>query len=309
MVANRLARSSDDVPITLVDAHGDHLFQAGFLSLPFGGNGVPVLERDTRGLLASDVELVVASARQIDAAARVVHLEGGAKIRYGVLVIATGARNDHHQVEGYHEGAHNFHCRRSAVRLQEALRDFRGGDIVVGATRLPYRCPPSPLEFVLLLEEHLRKTGRREQARLTYVYPLDRIYPAEPVARMMEPILRDRGIRIEVPFPVERVDAARRRVRSSNGRELPYDLLVLVPPHTGAPVVREAGLAGPAGWVPVDRETLRVADRVFALGDAADLPLPKSGSAAHFQSAVAADNALAAVRGCASTTRYDGHVT
>ncbi len=35
-----------------------------------------------------------------------------------------------------------------------------------------------------------------------------------------------------------------------------YDLLVAIPPHRGPRLVREAGLANEAGWVPVDRSTL-----------------------------------------------------
>jgi len=50
-------------------------------------------------------------------------------------------------------------------------------------------------------------------------------------------------------------------------------------------------------------------ERVFALGDATDLPVSKSGSAAHFQAKVVADRLEAAVTGRPlEDGEYKGHV-
>ena len=73
-------------------------------------------------------------------------------------------------------------------------------------------------------------------------------------------------------------------MQSLEGEELPYDLLILVPPHKGQQFLIDSGLApAPGGWLPTDRATLQVGGRadVFALGDATDLPLSKAGSTAH----------------------------
>ena len=40
--------------------------------------------------------------------------------------------------------------------------------------------------------------------------------------------------------------------------EHPYDLLICVPPHKGAQVVIDSGLAPKSGWLPTDRHTLQV---------------------------------------------------
>jgi sulfide:quinone oxidoreductase len=84
-------------------------------------------------------------------------------------------------------------------------------------------------------------------------------------------------------------------------------------------LIREAGLAGESGWIPVDRQTLATShDRVLAIGDVTAVPipgrwkpdvplmLPKAGVFAHAQALVVADRIAAAIRGAASTTKFCG---
>jgi sulfide:quinone oxidoreductase len=103
-------------------------------------------------------------------------------------------------------------------------------------------------------------------------------------------------------------------IGSLEGEELPYDLLILVPPHKGQQVLMDSGLApAPGGWLPTDRHTLRVGDRpnVFALGDATDLPLSKAGSTAHFEAPIVVEGVVAAIEGrepAGKHASYEGNV-
>ena len=130
---------------------------------------------------------------------------------------------------------------------------------------------------------------------------------------MATPILAEKGIELHTFFNVETLDPARHAVQSLEGEELPYDLLILVPPHRGARFLVDSGLASGAGWLPTDQHTLQVGGRknVFALGDATDLPLSKAGSTAHFEAPVVAERVAAAVQGREPTGRhasYEGRV-
>jgi sulfide:quinone oxidoreductase len=109
---------------------------------------------------------------------------------------------------------------------------------------------------------------------------------------------------------VEEVDPSAHVVRSLEGEERGYDLLVLVPPHRGQRVIEDSGLGDPGGWVPTDPVTLGVegTDGIFALGDATNLPISKSGSTAHFEAPVIASRIAAGVRGTAPTENYGGRV-
>lgn len=288
--ANRLSRAG--ARVTVVDAFGDHLYQPGLLSLAFDGGMVDSLRRDERRLLDADVELRVARVAAVEG--RRVSLEGGDALEADALVIATGSRLHRAEIPGLSEHGHDFYCHRRVEDLQARMRGWRGGRVVIGPSRLPHKCPPAPHQFAL------RFAAEFPGSEIVFVYPLPRIYPFPDVAAFFESQFRRAGITWIAPFVTSHVEAG--AVVSTGGVALQFDLLVMVPPHRGAP-----GVGG--AWVPVDRETLRAGERVYALGDAADLPVPKSAAAAHFQGAVVVENVLAELAGREPPARYDGHVT
>jgi sulfide:quinone oxidoreductase len=173
--------------------------------------------------------LVYDTVQAIDPGHRVLRLSGG-EMTADVVVLATGARLVPEEVPGLSD-AHHFYPPEAAVRVRQALAGFRGGHIGGGVAGVPYKCPPAPLEFALLLEWELRRRGVRGATKLTYVSPLPRAFPIESVADMIEPVMARRGIELLPFFNVEEVDPVRRAVRSLEGEDVSYDLLVLIPPH------------------------------------------------------------------------------
>jgi len=307
LLAKRLGR---DARVTVVDPTGMHVYQPGFLYAALGKANGRWLARDERTLLRDDVELIVEAATRVEAEQGVVRLGHGGSLAWDYLVLATGARLLPDQVPGLVEGAHEFYSLEGALRLREALRRFGGGRVLVGVAGIPYKCPPAPVEFTLMLDQYLRKRGVRDKSELTLLSPLNRAFTIEPASKLVQPLMEARGIGLETFFNVESVDPAAGTVSSLEGDKAAYDLLVLVPPHAGQAVVEASGLGDAGGWVPTDRTTLQHQrhERVFALGDATDLPISKSGSTAHFEAPVVASRIASLVRGTAPKVNYGGRV-
>ena len=332
IVANLLSRhlSTDQAEVTVIDATGQHVYMPGWLYLPFNSHEGLELSRGERSLLNRHAELVTGSVTAIDTRNRELTVQRApladsrgaqsavseATYPYDYLVLGTGARLAPEDLPGLVEGEgawHDFYSLDGALRLRTALHNFEGGRIVLAIGSIPYRCPPAPLEFVFLLEDWLRQRGLRDRTEIHYLYPINRVFPIESVAEVATPLLEQRGIQYTTFFNTEEVDTEQKVVKSLEGEEIPYDLLVMVPPHRGARVVEASGLGDPQGWIPTHRDTLEVKgqDHVFALGDATDLPVSKSGSAAHFEAKVIAARLIAAVRGEAPDPKhamYDGEV-
>jgi sulfide:quinone oxidoreductase len=311
LAANLLARQlGRDARVTVVDPAGMHVYQPGFLYAALGKANGRWLARDERTLLRDDVELAVEAATLVEPARGLVRLGHGGSLAWDYLVLATGARLVSDQVPGLVEGAHEFYSLEGALRLREALRRFPGGRVLVGVAGIPYKCPPAPVEFSLMLDQYLRKRGVRGRSEVTLLSPLNRAFTIESASKLVEPIMQRRGIGLETFFNVETVDPAAGTVSSLEGDKAAYDLLVLVPPHAGQAVIEASGLGDAGGWVPTDRATLqhREHERIFALGDATDLPISKSGSTAHFEAPVVASRIASLVRGTAPRTGYGGRV-
>ena len=309
LLARRLKKQIDvgDVEVVVIDATGDHVYQPGFMYIAMGGERAAHLQRPERSLLDKRVTLVVGEVAAVDDARGIVTLTDGLSLGYDTLVLATGSRIVPEAIEHFDTEAQHFYTADAAARLRAALDAFEGGRIVIGIAGMPYKCPPAPLEVAFLIESELRDRGIREAATIDFCSPIGRAFTIESVSDMATPILESKGIELHTFFNVEAIDPVNKKVISLEGEELPYDLLILVPPHKGQQFLMDSGLApAPGGWLPTDRHTLLVGGRtnVYALGDATDLPLSKAGSTAHFEAPVVAERIVAAIEGRAPVGKH-----
>lgn len=296
--------------VTVVDATGTHVYQPGFLYVAVGKEKPAALQHKEADLLREGVSLVIDRAWRVDPVAKTVALASGNTLHYDQLLLTTGSRTVMEEVPGAN-GTYDFYTMAGAQRLYQALQAFEGGSIVVGVAGIPYKCPPAPVEFVFLLDDYLRSRGIREKAQIKLLSPLNRAFTIEATSKLVQPFLAERGIELVPFFNVESVDPAAKTVTSLEGETFEYDLLVLVPPHRGAKVIEESGLGDERGWVPVDKNTLKHTnyESIWAIGDATNIPISKSGSVAHYEASVAAEAIAAAALGQpASKHVYDGKV-
>ena len=202
---------------------------------------------------------------------------------YDVLVIATGARLVPEETEGltgpgWMEKVFTFYTLDGAVALRRALAGFDGGRLAVAVLDMPIKCPVAPLEFCFLADAYFRERGIRDKVELTYVTPLDGAFTKPVCNRELSGLLKDKGVGLVTEFNTGEVDGAGGRLVSFDGREVRFDLAVVIPLHGGqAYVERSPGLGDELGFVPADQRTLQSKARpnVFVIGDAADIPRPR----------------------------------
>lgn len=311
LAANLIVRKlrPGEAEVVLVDEDGRHVYQPGLLYVAFGQKQPASLSRPVRPLLDRRVRLMKAKAEKIDPQAQTVGTDQG-ELHYDELVVATGSHLAPEEVPGLAEATQHFYTMEGAEALRDALKQFKGGRVVVGVAGVPYKCPPAPLEFAMMLESDVRARGLRDKTEIHFISPLPRVFPIESVATVVAPMMEERGIQIHTFFNVESVDSAKREVTSLEGETLAYDLLVLIPPHRGAKVVIDSGLGEAGGWVPTDRHSLKALahPHMFVIGDATNLPISKAGAAAHFEADALAGNVVADLRGQALEHEYHGRV-
>jgi sulfide:quinone oxidoreductase len=315
MVVNKLRHRLDraEWQITAVDASDRHLYQPGYLFIPFGGYTPDQVVKPRGQFIPHGVDLVQGEIDRVIPDENVVRLADGRRLPYDQLVIATGVTPRPDQTPGMLDGGHwrtsifDFYTFDGAVALAEALQAFDGGRLVVHIVDMPIKCPVAPLEFTFLADAYFRARGMRDRVELVYATPLPGAFTKPMASRRLGAMLDERKIALETDFMVERIEDT--TLVSYDERELPFDLLVTVPLNMGADYVARSGLGNELNLVPVDKHTLLAKgyDNIFALGDANDIPASKAGSVAHFAVEVFTDNFLQHIDGKPMTGRFDGH--
>ena len=315
--ANLLASALRDeihgglVSVQLVGEHLKHPFQPGNLDVAFKGASPDKYVKDETELIRKEVEFVKDPAVNIDLKARSVTTKSGRTLPYNYLVIATGAVADPSKIPGLAEGSMNFHTGpEDSQRIWESLQTFNGGTVIVAIAGTPHKCPPSPNEAAFMLDEFFRKRGIRDRVTIKFLTPYPRPYPAEKISRVVEPMFQEKGIEVSTFFNMDSVDPVNKKVNSLEGEEFHYDLLIAVPPHRGADVIINSGIGDQDGYVPTDRGTMRVTGQqgAYAIGDATNIPVSKSGVVAHLQSVVVAHNIVAEINGSHDMLEYNGRI-
>ncbi len=302
---------SGSATVQLVGEHSAHRFQPGNLDIAFKGAAPRKYVRDETRLLRKGVEFIQDPAEKIDLRARRVATKCGRELPFDHLVIATGAVADPSKIPGLAEGSLNFHTGPDdSLRVWDALQKFQGGTVVVAIAGTPHKCPPAPNEAAFMLDDFFRKRGLREKVKIRFLTPYPRAYPAEKVSNVVGPMFEKKGIEVTTFFNVDSVDPALRKISSMEGETFDYDLLIAIPPHHGAEVIFNSGIGDTDGYVPTDKETMKVKgqDAVYAIGDATDIPVSKSGVVAHLQSVVVAHNIVSEMRGTHDELAYNGRI-
>jgi len=315
--ANLLAKQLGDqisigkASVHLVLGSQEHIFQPGYLHVAFAGQDPTEIVREERSLVNKNVHLVEEPAQRIDLKSQLVTLASGEKIHYDYLIIATGSVPNPKAIPGLSETSLNFHTSPEESRkIWNVIQKFDGGHVVVGIAGVPHKCPPSPNEAAFLIDDHFRKHGTRDKVRLTFLTPYPRPYPAEPMSRVVEPLFKEHAIEVVTFFNVESVDSTKKEIYSLEGESLSYDLLIMVPPHRGADVVINSGIGDVDGWIPADKNTMRITgyENAYAIGDATNIPVSKTGVTAHLQAITVSDNIVSAIRQRKDLYKYNGRI-
>lgn len=314
VVANRLRRA---LPaghrIVLVEREENQLFQPSLLWLMIGQRTPAAIQRPVARLARRGIEVVRGRVERIDAARRAVWIDGRETVA-DHLVIALGVEYAPETIPGLATAGHDFYTLAGAQALHASLSALRAGRLALLVSAQPFKCPAAPYEAAMLLEAGLRRRGVRDRVSID-VYTLEPapMATAGPeVSAQLRQMIEAKGIGYYPEHVVEGIESG--TIRFKNGVTAAFDVLAYVPPHRAPTVVRESGLTGESGWIPVDRQTLDTKfPGVYAIGDVTGIPLavgkplPKAGVFAHAQAEVVAHNIARAITGRGAPRAFDGH--
>jgi sulfide:quinone oxidoreductase len=287
-----------DHDVILVDRRANHIFMPAFLFLMLGERQPQDISRSLSRLQKRNVKVVQSEIVGIDPSRQEVTLQKE-KINYDYLIVSLGLQTRPDLVPGFAEASLHPWEMETALRLREALANFRAGRIIVGVPLGPYRCPPAPYEAQWMLDGYFRQRGIRDRVEIEY-FTRD----AEPAGEAHDPVVwmdtesKQRNIKQNYEFVVRSIDPEKKLVKGLYNYNLSYELLVMVPPHRPAQVLLDSGLADTETGIRVDYNTLQTKwENVYAIGDCADMPASKAGGVAHQEADMLAHNLAVEITG------------
>ncbi|MFW6074852.1 MAG: NAD(P)/FAD-dependent oxidoreductase [Chloroflexota bacterium] len=291
VAANQLGEAvGKDHNITVIDQRPQHHYQSSYLWMARGWREPQDISRDLTALERRHVRFLNDRVEHIDTNNRVVTTTTR-DVPYDYLIVSLGLQSHPELIPGDNRLVHHSWEMDAALRLRTALKVFNSGRLVVGISSPPYRCPPGPYEATWLIEDGLVEREVRDNVSIDF-------FTSEPgplggsgqPSEFMREHLERRGVTLHTDFTIETVDGESKSVRSTDGRELPFDLLFIVPPHRPSQVLIDSGLTDGNG-IEVDVDTLATRwENVYAIGDAANMPASKAGVVAHQEADVVAHN-------------------
>lgn len=316
MMSNHLLKELDknEWRITIVDKEETHYYQPGFLFIPFDIYKPKQVKKSIDKFIPKGANLVREKIDRIDKDEDTVYLQNGDRLKYDILIIATGTDIAPDEIEGmdgeeWQKSIFDFYTYKGSKNLRNKLREWEGGKLVVHIAEMPIKCPVAPLEFAFLADSFFLNKNMRDKVDITFVTPMDGAFTKPKATKELNYLLEEKNIKIVPNFNIERVDTENNKIIDYGEKEVEYDLLVTVPTNMGDPMIERSGFGDELNFVPTDKATLqsKVKDNIFVIGDATDIPASKAGSVAHFEAEILTENIVRYIKGKELKAQFDGH--
>ncbi len=320
-VAARLKRMSNNLDIVVVDPSEFHYYQPAWTLVGGGQFDIAKTRRSMRDCLPAGVELVPGRVTAFEPEHNAVVLEGGAKIGYKFLVVAAGIQIDWDGIEGLTDtlgrnGVTSNYRFDLAPYTWRCIQQFRGGTALFTQPPMPIKCAGAPQKILYLAADYFRKN--RIAADIRFMTPGPSMFGVPFYAKALESVMRDYQAKPCFGHKLMRVDGPSKTAYfevttdgTKSVQETKFDMLHVVPPQSAPRFIRESPLADTAGWVDVDKATLRHTRfaNIFGIGDCTSTPNSKTAAAVKNQMPVVATNLMAALTGHGKTMTYDGYAS
>lgn len=304
VAANKLAKTlKDSAEITLIDKNPYHEFMPSYPWVALGFKEPDDIRRPLNLIEKRGVRYINDTVVEIIPSKNLVKTSKNGDLNYDYLIVSLGAEIDEEAIPNFSTEAYHPWTLEGSLKLREAIKDFKGGNVVIGISGAYYRCPPAPFEVAGQLDFLFKTKRLRDKTNITVFHitpgPLSNMGPA--ISSIISEILTNKGITFVGNFEPVKIDSSSKKVISKDGREIPYDLLIMTPPHKPASVVVNSELAGPKGFPVIDPLTFRSKkfDNVFIIGDVVNpaINLPPAGVVAHFQAEFVSTEIISEIKG------------
>ncbi len=183
-----------DWKITVIDPSEVHYYQPGFLFIPFGIYNQSDVIKNQSEFIPKGVHYIQKSVDRIVPDKKSIIFLDGHEIFFDILIIATGSQIVPSETpglleSGWRRNIFDFYTFDGSMALQQALKKWQGGKLVIHINEMPIKCPVAPLEFAFLADWWLAKNKLRNQTEIIFVTPMSGAFTKPKASKAFENLL------------------------------------------------------------------------------------------------------------------------
>ena len=316
-----LRRTRPSLSVTVIEPSERHFYQAAWTLVGAGQYTIADTVKPTAAVVPAGVEWLKKRVLKFEPQNSSVQLDDGAALAYRYLIVAAGLQLDWAKIEGLaatlgKNGVTSNYSFDSAPYTWDCIRSFKGGRALFTQPAMPIKCAGAPQKIMYMAADYFRQHGVK--AEISFMLPGAAMFSVPFYAKALDVIVAEYGIVPRFGYNLVAVDGPRKvatfeEVEGGQRRrvDMEFNLLHVVPPQSAPDFIKASPLADAAGWVTVDKHTLRhpTFANVFALGDCTTTPNSKTSAAVRAQAPVLVGNLLAAMDGGVLSQSYDGYAS
>lgn len=324
-MAAKLSSKLGEGKVTILEPADKHYYQPMFTLI---GGGIKTLKDSYRPMskvLPTLAKWVKDSAAKFEPENNTVYTANGDKIEYEFLLVATGLQLNYDKIPGLVDALSipkgkvcSNYSPKYVDRTYQALQAFKSGNAIFTYPNSPVKCPGAPQKILYIGEHYLRKSKKRQNAKVIYNTSLPVIFGVKHYADQLWKIVEKRDIKVNLRTNLIEVIPDKNQAVFQNLDKpeetftTDYEFLHVTPPM-GAPDSLAAckNLVTETGFVDVDKDTLQHVryDNVFAIGDCSASPNSKTAASVAAQSQVVYKNMIAVMNGVKPSQVFNGYAS
>lgn len=323
-VASQLLRKNKKLDIAIIDPAEYHYYQPAWTLVGGGAFDILKTRRTEAEVMPKGVTWIKEKVESFQPGEKTVTLANGRPVKYDFLVVAPGIQLNWHEIKGLKEtlGKNNVCSNYSfehAPYTFETLQQFKGGKAIFHNPQTPVKCGGAPHKIMYLAADYFRKHGMLANADIQYWSGAAKLFAVPKYEATLLKVCERANIKLNFMVKLVEIDGPGKKAKfvgigeDNKDKEywVEFDMIHVTPPQSAPDFVRNSVLVNETGWVDVDKNTLqhnRFPD-IYSLGDAAGLPISKTGAAIRKQAPVLVENLLAAIQGQTPTAKYTGYTS
>lgn len=310
--------------VAIIDPAEYHYYQPGWTLVASGLANKAKTRRLVSSLIPSYLSHIVDSVKSFEPNDSSITTLAGRKVSYDNLVVAAGLQTNWNAIQGLtkaladpNSGVSSVYSYDTADKVWSDVRALRSGRAIFTQPAGIIKCAGAPQKVMWMAWstwENVLKLG--SNIKTEFYTGMPTMFAVPKYSKALDELRVKRGIEAGFGHNLVSVDSAGRKAtfKKADGStvEKEYTLLHAVPPMGPLDVIKGSPIADEAGWVRVDKNTLRhvAYGNIWSLGDASNLPTSKTAAAITAQAPVLAENLFrVADTGSLGKADYDGYTS